>query len=153
LGVDTGQIIVSGGSAGAHIAAGTAMFDHIDEVTDQLEISSIPNALVLYYPVIDTSPEGFGSKKIGDQWMQLSPLHQIRKGIQPTLIFHGSDDTITPVAGAKKFHAAMLLNKNICELVVKKGGGHGYMMFEKAYYDEAIQKTTDFLKDRGFGMD
>lgn len=96
LGIDPQRIVVSGGSAGSHVAAGTAMFDHIDETTDDTHVSSMPNALVLYYPVIDTSTEGYGNKTIGSRWQELSPLHQIKSGLPPTIVFHGTGDTVTP---------------------------------------------------------
>ncbi|HJN89635.1 MAG TPA: alpha/beta hydrolase, partial [Verrucomicrobiota bacterium] len=74
LGIDPNRIVVAGGSAGAHVAAGTALFKEVNDAADNLEISSMPNALVLFYPVIDTSAAGYGQKKIGDRWRELSPL-------------------------------------------------------------------------------
>ena len=51
---DPNKIIVSGGSAGAHLAAGTALFDDVNDTGDDPSVSPFPNALVLYFPVIDT---------------------------------------------------------------------------------------------------
>ena len=146
LGIDPQKIIVSGGSAGAHVASGTAMFSGTDDATDDASISCMPDALVLYYPVIDTSPEGYGNKTIGPRWRELSPLHQVRAGLPPTIIFHGTGDTVTPYQGAKAFQEAMQKAGNRCELVSNEGGIHGYMMFEKKFYQEAMKKTALFLK-------
>jgi len=152
LGVDPRQIIVSGGSAGAHIAAGTALFDTVNEVTDAMDISAMPNVLVLYYPVIDTSPEGYGANKIGEQWRKLSPLHNIKEGLPPTLLFHGTSDKVTPFKGAKNFKDAMIKAGNKCNLILKEGGIHGYMMFEKNYFEEAISQTITFLESCGITL-
>lgn len=149
LSIDPQKIIVSGGSAGGHLAAATALFENVNEDSDDLKISPIPNALVLLFPVIDTSKEGYGNEKIGDRWQELSPLHHVQPGVPPTLIFHGTGDTVTPFAGAKAFHEAMLKAGNRCELDVNEGGAHGYLMRNKALYDDTMQKTDVFLKSLG----
>ncbi|WP_395743210.1 alpha/beta hydrolase [Prosthecobacter sp.] len=149
LGIDPQKIIVSGGSAGGHLAAATALFDGVNEDTDDLKVSASPNALVLLFPVIDTSKEGYGNAKIGERWQELSPVHHVRAGLPPTLIFHGTGDTVTPFAGAKAFHEAMLKAGNRCELDVNEGGAHGYLMRSKALLDDTMQKTDVFLKSLG----
>ncbi|GEP42847.1 alpha/beta hydrolase [Brevifollis gellanilyticus] len=149
LGIDPTRIIVSGGSAGGHLAAATALFDKVNEDGDDLSISATPAALVLLFPVIDTSKEGYGQAKIGERWQELSPVHNVRAGLPPTLVFHGTGDTVTPFAGAKAFDEAMLKAGNRCELDVNEGGTHGYLMRDKALYDDTMTKTDVFLKSLG----
>lgn len=146
LGIDPDKIIVSGGSAGGHVAVATALFDGVDEAGESTEVSPVPAALVLLFPVIDTSSEGYGQTKIGDRWQELSPVHQVRGQVPPTLIFHGTGDTVTPFAGAKAFQAAMQQWGNRCELDVHDGGRHGYLMFDQQQYRETIAKTERFLE-------
>jgi acetyl esterase/lipase len=150
LGVDPRKIIVSGGSAGGHVAAGAALFDGIDEAGEDTKVSCVPDALVLLYPVIDTSKEGYGNAKCGPQWQDVSPVHRVRAGLPPTLVFHGTGDTVTPFKGAKAFHEAMLKAGNRCELDVNEGGRHGYLMFDRALYDDTLRKTDAFLGSLGF---
>lgn len=150
LGIDPEKIVVNGGSAGGHLAASTALFDGVDEAGEDTSVSCTPNALVLFFPVIDTSVEGYGMAKIGDRWRELSPVHQVRPGVPPTLIFHGTGDTVTPFKGAQAFHDAMLKAGNRCELVVTEGAAHGYLMRKPAPYNEAVHKTEAFLKTLGF---
>lgn len=150
LGIDPAKIVASGGSAGGHVAAATALCDGIDEPGEDVSVSSIPNALVLYFPVIDTSAEGYGNAKIGDRWQELSPLHRVKAGAPPTIIFHGTGDTVTPFAGAKQFSEAMLKLGNRCELVINEGGAHGYLMRERSLFDDALQKTDAFLASLGY---
>lgn len=150
LGIDPTKIIVSGGSAGGHLAAATALFDKVNEDTDDLAVSCRPDAMVLLFPVIDTSAAGYGQAKIGERWQELSPVHHVRAGLPPTLTFHGTGDTVTPFAGAKAFHEAMLAAGNESVLDVNEGGKHGYLMFEEALYEDTLTKTAAFLTRLGF---
>lgn len=145
LGIDSNKIIVSGGSAGGHLAASTAMFE-VNEESDDLKVSPTPNALVLLFPVIDTSKDGYGNAKIGERWKELSPAHNVRAELPPTITFHGTGDTTTPFKGAQIFHDAMLKAGNHSELVVNEGGAHGYLMRTQPLYDECLAKTDAFLK-------
>ena len=145
LGIDPRKVIVSGGSAGGHLAASTAMFD-VNEDSDDLKISPTPNALILLFPVIDTSKDGYGNAKIGDRWKELSPAHNVRAGLPPTLTFHGTGDITTPFKGAQIFHDAMLKAGNRSELVVNEGGVHGYLMRTQPLFEECLAKSDAFLK-------
>jgi acetyl esterase len=146
LGVDPNKIVVAGGSAGGHVAAGTALFESIDDPQDDKQISPAPAGLVLYYPVIDTSSSGYGNAKCGERWREISPLHQVRKGVPPTIVFHGTGDTVTPYVGARAFDAAMHRAGNRCELVTHEGGVHGYFLYDRALFDDTVRQTDEFLK-------
>ena len=65
LGIDIKKIVVCGGSSGAHLALSNIMFDTIKDDEDNLSISTNPSAAILFYPVIDTSPEGYGNSLLG----------------------------------------------------------------------------------------
>jgi acetyl esterase/lipase len=146
LGIDPDKIIVSGGSAGGHLAAATAMFDAVNEDGEDAKVSSTPNALILLFPVIDTSKEGYGNTRIGERWKELSPAHNVRAGLPPTITFHGTGDTTTPFKGAQVFHEAMLKAGNRSELVVNEGGAHGYLMRTQPLFDECLAKSDAFLR-------
>ena len=145
LGIDPQKIVASGGSAGGHLAASLALFDGTNEDTDDLKVSTVPTAMVLLFPVIDTSTEGYGNARIGEHWQDISPLHQVRAGVPPTLIFHGTGDVTTPFKGAKAFQEAMVKAGNRCELDINEGGVHGYLMRTQALYDDTMKKTEAFL--------
>jgi len=76
-GIDNSKIIAAGGSSGGHLAAATSLIDAYSENTDDSSINCIPNALVLFTPVIDNGPGGYGYEKIGDAYKNFSPLHNI----------------------------------------------------------------------------
>lgn len=145
LGIDPQKIVANGGSAGGHLAAATALFDGIDEAGEDTSISTVPAALVLYFPVIDTSSEGYGNAKIGEHWQDISPLHHVKAGVPPAIIFHGTGDTTTPFKGAQGFHDAMIKAGNRCELDVNEGGAHGYLMRTIPLFEDTLKKTDAFL--------
>lgn len=149
LGIDPQQIVANGGSAGGHLAAGTALFDGVDEAGEDNSVSSTPQALVLYFPVIDTSQAGYGHARLGARWDELSPLHRVRPSVPPVIIFHGTGDTVTPIAGAQAFRDAMLKAGNRCELVATEGAAHGYLMRDRALYEETLRQTEAFLASLG----
>lgn len=148
LGADPDRVVVCGGSAGGHLTVATALFDHVNEAGEDTTVSCVPNALIPLFPVIDTSKDGYGNALLGDRWQELDPLHHIRKGLPPTIIFHGTGDTTTPFKGAKAFHEAMLAVGNDCELIVNEGGKHGYLMFDKKVFDETLTRIEQFLRQK-----
>lgn len=149
LGIDPAKIVVSGSSAGGHLAVATALLP-FDEEGENAVISCAPNAMILFSPVIDTSKAGYGNAKIGDRWEELSPAHRVRPGAPPAIVFHGTADTTTPYKGAQLFLEAMQRAGNRCELVTAEGSGHTYMFKDMALYTETLQKVDAFLASLGF---
>lgn len=151
FGIDPDKIIVSGASAGGHLAVATALFDAVNDPADDTQISTVPAAMVLLFPVIDTSAEiGYGNALLGERWKEIDPNSHVRADLPPTLTFHGTGDTVTPFAGAEKFHAAMKAAGNESELIVHEGGKHGYLMFDRALLDDTLTKTAAFLRRHKF---
>ena len=105
-GIDASRIAASGGSAGGHLAASTALVRGYDETSENLSISSVPNALVLFNPALDMksimerrSTED-SQRDLVSRAVEISPLHQVRKNAPPTIIFHGTNDTTVPISQA-----------------------------------------------------
>jgi acetyl esterase len=149
LGIDPQKILAGGRSAGGHLAVAAALCDGVDDPQDDPRVSCVPNVLALYSPVIDTSAEGYGHELIGERWRELSPRHLVRPGLPPTLVLHGTRDTVTPVVGAKAFHEAMQKVGNRSELVLHEGGGHSYMMRTEALFLDAMERTARFAAAAG----
>jgi acetyl esterase/lipase len=147
LGIDPARIIANGGSAGGHVAVATALFSAFDDPAEDRRVSAEPNALVLYYPVIDTSKEGYGNAKIGARWRELSPAHNVRPGLPPTIVFHGTGDATTPFKGAQLFVDEMHKAGNRIEFDVNQGGGHGYLLVTRALFEDTLAKTERFLRN------
>ncbi len=153
LGVDPNRIIATGGSAGGHVAACTGVIDGFDEPTENLNISSKPNAMILFNPVIDTTSSGYGAEKVKGRETEISPVHHVKSGIVPTIIFHGTADKTVPFENVERFTKLMNKAGNICELVAYPGAVHGFFNareFRKSSNNKDFEKTTEesyqFLK-------
>ncbi len=146
FGIDPAHLIACGSSAGGHLAAATGLFDDINEPGEDLTVSARPEAMILLWPVSDTSTEGYGNAKIGERWRELSPLHRVRAGLPPTILFHGTADATVPFKGAEAFHEAMLKAGNRCDFIVGPGGGHGFVTQGPEKYATGIAQIQAFLE-------
>jgi len=152
LGVDPSRIVACGGSAGGHLAACAGVIEGLDEKGEDLSVSSVPNALVLFNPALDTTAEKY-QERLGPNYQTVSPLHHVRPGLPPTILFHGERDETVPYQQATDFCAAMKENGNRCELVGFEGEGHGFFNFgrggEKAFR-ETLKAADRFLASLGY---
>jgi len=152
LGVDPSRVAAAGGSAGGHVAACTALVPGFEEPSEDAGISSVPDALVLYNPVVDAT-WGSLSKRFGDRARALSPRHHIRAGAPPTLIFHGIEDRTVPYAQVVDFGEAMRSAGNACEVVGFEGQAHGFFnqgRGDGSAFAETLRQTDAFLTSRGY---
>ena len=149
--IDTSRIVAAGGSAGGHLAAATALIDDYNENTDKMSTSCIPNALVLFNPVIDNGPGGYGFDRIGEAYRSFSPLHNIKKGTPPTIVFLGTIDHLIPVETAKYYQKVMEKVNSTCDLHLYEGEGHGFFNYKNfEYYKKTVYETDEFLQSLGY---
>jgi len=153
LGIDPDRIAAGGGSAGGHVAAATGTLADMEEPGEDASISSKPNALVLFNPVYDNGPEGYGYDRVKDYWKEISPLHNITPGVPPTIVFLGTEDKLIPVATAEKYKAEMEAAGSRCDLHLYEGQPHGFFNFKKAegkYYRQTVHEMDKFLASLGY---
>ena len=159
LGIDPEKIVASGGSAGGHVAACSGTLEGFEAEGEDHEVSSRPQLMILFNPVIDTSPEtGYGAKRVGDDPLSLSPLHNVRAGQVPTLILHGDADKTTPIGSQRAFVKRSKAVGAECELIEYEGAGHGFFNhkeFRKPkqgapdYYRLTMREVSKFLERHG----
>ncbi|MFR9619660.1 MAG: GDSL-type esterase/lipase family protein [Rikenellaceae bacterium] len=156
LGIDPNKIVTSGGSAGGHVAACTGIIEGVEDDA-KLKVSSAPNAMILFNPVVNTTEEGYGANKLVGRERELSPVHHIREGLPPTLVMHGTKDTTVPYQNAVDFTAAMVAAGNECRLVSGFGENHGLFNspnFRKSCgsrnYNRSMYESAKFLADLGY---
>lgn len=152
LGIDPGRIAAGGGSAGGHLAATAAMASGFDDPADDLAVSAVPQALVLFNPALDVNllegPAAFGGRA-----EEASPIYRVRPGLPPTIIFQGTEDRTVPYEAAAHFTQLMKKAGNECILVTFRGLGHGFFNYgEKGNrpFRQTLWATDRFLTEQGF---
>ena len=151
--IDNARIAAAGASAGGHLAATAGILN--DKSEERQNSSSKPNLLLLYYPVIDNSEKGYGSDEMKKRYMEISPLHNIRKGVPPALFNVGTEDHLIPVETAQEFKNKMKEAGSYCELHLVEGAGHPIFYYAKdltADYYTIRSLTDNFLFRYGYLM-
>lgn len=113
----------------------------------------MPDALLLFNPVVNTTSEGFGAKAVGKDTLNLSPYHRMQMDMPPTLIFHGIEDTTVPITNIRALESklnALLVNAQVYEY---EGASHGFFNLnreEGKYFRDTLYKTDLFLQSLGY---
>jgi len=148
LGIDPDKLAAGGGSAGGHIAAAMATLKGFNEEGEDTSVSCKPSALVLFNPVFDNGPGGYGYDRVSSYWKEFSPMYNLDKDVPPTLVQLGTKDQLIPVATAKAYKAKMEELGVRCDLILYEGQPHGF--FNNAKYKETLQAADDFLLSQGY---
>jgi acetyl esterase/lipase len=149
--LDPKRLIVTGSSAGGHLALTTGMlpvgseFDRTcPSPSDYRWIGgkdpSEPRvaAIVNWYGITDVADmlEGGNARGYAIEWFgsmtdrmdlarRVSPINMVRPGLPPILTIHGDADKLVPYSDATRLHAALTKAGSPNELVTIAGGGHG----------------------------
>jgi len=154
LGINPGKIVGIGGSGGAHAIASAGMLKSFDDPTESGGITPVPNALVLFNPILDTSKKGFGLERFPDAGIakEANLIRAIDKGFPPTLILHGTGDRVVPFGGSYEFARKSAKKKNLCRLIEFEGQGHGFFNFNLSFemYEATLMSIDEFLVELGF---
>lgn len=147
-GIDPNRIAAAGGSAGGHLAA------YLGTVSvRQSGVSTKPNAMILFNPVYDNGPGGWGTQRVKDRYTEFSPAHNINEDDPPHIVYLGSQDKLIPVATAENFQKKMKEAGVTSELRIYEGQGHGFFNHGKdnnRWYDATIEETDKFLTSLGW---
>lgn len=150
LGIDTNMVAAGGGSAGGHVAAATAALPGFNEAGEDLTISCIPDALVLFNPVVDNGPGGYGYDRVQAYWEVFSPLHNLHAGMPPTSFYLGTNDKFVPVSTAQAYQTGMQSFGLRCDLHLYEGRPHGFFNYYEPDYAETVAEMDRFLVSLGF---
>ena len=149
LGADPARLIASGGSAGGHLAACTMIEKGLDDPKDDLTISTIPQAMVLFNPVLNMTDPRIVQRlgKAGPLAEKMSPTVHLNKKTPPALILFGANDGLRP-HGLEYCAKAKKLGVRADEYLAQ-GQGHGF--FNRSPWRERTLAASDqFLASLGF---
>jgi acetyl esterase/lipase len=159
---DVTRIVVTGYSAGGHLALTTGMIpataglDRQCPGPEELKVAAIVN----WYGITDVADllDGANRRTYAVQWLgsradrvdvarRLSPMTYIRRDLPPTLSIHGDADPTVPYGHATTLHAALQKAGAVSELVTIPKGGHGN--FPAPEQLRAIEAMRAFLARHG----
>ncbi|MEW6511658.1 MAG: alpha/beta hydrolase [Bacteroidota bacterium] len=142
-GFDTTRIIITGGSAGGHLALMTGMLDEsagfdAPKEWDQQNFPTPVAAIINWFGITDVKDllAGPNRQNYAVSWLgsqpnreqlaaRVSPLTYVRKGLPPILTIHGDNDNLVPYNHAVRLHKALTEANVPNQLVTVPGGKHG----------------------------
>lgn len=155
---DTDNLVVTGNSAGGHLALTTGMnpasagLDRECPGPEQLKVSAIVN----WYGITDVEDllDGANMKTYAVTWLssmenrreiarRVSPIHYVRLGLPPIITIHGDADPTVPYSHAVRLHEALEKAGVANALVTIPGGHHGGFNREQTLH--AYSEIEKFL--------
>jgi acetyl esterase/lipase len=169
--IDTNKIVVSGESAGGHLALAVGMIPSSAGLTSICagggftgNETTVPKvaAIINWYGITDVNDllAGANARSYAVQWIgsgrdreemakAMSPLTYVRAGLPPILSIQGDADPIVPYSQNTRLKDALTKAGTPNELFTITGGGHGN--FNPAQRSAAYVKIQQFLTANGLG--
>ena len=164
-GVDPDFVIVTGGSAGGHLASLVALTANDPEYQPGFEDADTSvQAAVPFYGVYDFTnrhgwmPEGFVplflepyvmKASLADEpekFTKASPVDRIHTGAPPFMIVHGARDTLAPVEAARDFAERLRATTDAPVVYLElKGAQHAFEIFPSIRANAVVQAVEQYL--------
>ena len=143
--INPNRIAAAGGSAGGHLAAVAGNIDLFDNSSEDLTISSKPDLLILYNPVLH-----YG-RKWGwiDNPSNASPYENLSEGAPPTIILTGTQDKIVPVELIENYKKRMEAVGSRCDVIFYEGAEHAFFNKGQDFID-TVYRSDIFLKSNWY---
>lgn len=149
-GIDPDRIVAAGGSAGGHLAACTSLTPGLDAAEEDRDVSSQPNALILFNPALNFSSEPRLLSRIGNDaelGKLLSPTLHISPQTPPTLLLFGTADPL--IKQGEEFIEKARANQVKVEMFTAEGAKHGFFN-QSPWLERTTLRVDTFLKSLGY---
>jgi len=152
LGVDPNRVAVCASSSGGYTAVSAIMFDHLNDEGDDLSVSPVPDALVVFaagMDAVDIAERLFPELLPGAR--DISPFHHVKKCLPPALWMIGTADPL--YAQNRDFVERMTAAGNDIAWVEYEGMEHGFFRHGRhgnRPLEETRERIAEFLKSKGF---
>ena len=138
--IDTDRLVVSGQSAGGHLALAMGMIPESEGFDDSCPDGETPDvaAVINWFGVTDVPDviDGENRSNAAARWFgdmvnplalarRLSPLTHVRDDLPPILSIHGNADSVVPYPEGVALHEALSETNVPNQLLTILGGGHG----------------------------
>jgi len=157
--VDRKRILVTGGSAGGHLALMTAVAPASADFGPSTKIA----AVIDFFGIADVADQlaGPNPRPYATAWIpeqpdrmelarRLSPMAYVRKGLPPVLVLHGDQDPVVPYQQSVALVKALKSAGDDADLITVPAGQHG---FTPAQMDQLWPQIFQWLKKRKVGTE
>jgi acetyl esterase/lipase len=154
-GVDPRRIVVTGASAGGHLALMVGMTPESAKLGPAVSVAAIVNG----YGVADVADllDGPHRQSFAVQWLPdqpgrldlaacLSPLTYVRKGLPPILTVQGENDHTVPHEQGVRLTAALKAAGCDADMMTVPNAGHG---FSREQWPAVHARIFEFLRQHG----
>lgn len=154
-GVDPKRVVVTGGSAGGHLALMAAMVNKSAGLGKPVKVRAVVN----FFGITDVGDQiqGPNERDYAVEWLpaqpgrmelarRVSPITYVRRDLPAILTIHGDADDTVPYEHGVRLTKALTSAGAVAELITVPGGGHG---FPTATMDELYQQIFAFLAKQG----
>jgi acetyl esterase/lipase len=153
--VDPKRIVVTGESAGAHLALMVAFTPASAGLGPAGEVAAVIN----FCAITDVTEqiEGPHATDYAKAWLpeqpnrselarKVSPITYVRKGLPPVFTIHGDNDPLVPYSQSVRLTEALRKDGNRAELITVPQNTHGFTL---ASLDDVFVKVFAFLSSQG----
>lgn len=140
----TDSIIAVGGSAAGHVSLCAAIINDFEEENEDLSISSKPNYLCLFNPVVTIFEKQKRIEIFKEFANKLDPTLNLNNLLPPAIIMQGSEDQSTLLKSAKEFvKKCEQITLHQPELIVYENEAHGF----NNWFDGKNEKFFETVRD------